>query len=290
MKKEIRELKDGVWQITTLNERWYAKPSQNKETKLPEYAYYPSSTWIAGYYPKGIGFYKWLAQKGWDEAEAIKVAAGDKGSKVHYACDDIDKGIKIEMNAHYPNPTTGQPEELTPEEYECVISFRDWTDKVKPELLANEITSFNEKEGYAGTIDKIYRINGEIWIVDIKTGPNLWPEQELQISSYSHLEVDYQKLGITDEEWANRKLAILQIGYRKNQSGYKFTEIQDKFKLFLNAKDVWANENPEATPKQANYPMSVQSEIRAKEIKQPELPIRAEVKKQLAKKRYARNK
>jgi len=216
---------------------------------------------------KELDFYKWLAQKGWDEAEAIKVAAGDKGSKVHYACGDIDEGKEVRMDSKYLNQTTGQEEELTTEEYECLISFRDWTDKTKPELLASEITAFNKKEMYAGTIDKIYRIDKQIWILDLKTGQNLWPEQELQISSYSHLDIDFQKLGITKKEWQGRKLAILQIGYRRNKNRYKFTEISDKFKLFLNAREVWENENPGAEPKQASFPVSIKSEIRTKKVK-----------------------
>jgi hypothetical protein len=279
MKKEIREIKDGVLCITTLNERWYAKPSINKETGLPEYRYFPSSTWIAGYYPKGIGFMKWLAEKGWDEAEAIKQAAGDKGSKSHYACQDIDAGQLIDIQtSKYVNPSTGQEEELTPEEIDCILSFRDWTDAVKPELLASELTAFNEAEGYAGTIDRIYRINGQILIPDLKTGQTIWPEWELQISSYSHLDIDYKALGITDEEWKNRKLAVLQIGYRKNQNRYKFTVIEDKFALFMHAKAIWANENPEAEPKEAKYPLVIQSKVRLVQSQIGSTEIKPEVK------------
>lgn len=267
MEREIREIKDGVLCITTLNERWYAKPSINKETGLPEYRFFPSSTWIAGHYPKGIGFWKWLADKGWNEAEAIKQAAGDKGSKVHYACQDIDLGEPVDIQtAKYLNPSTGQAEELTPEEIDCILSFRNWTDAVKPELLASELTAFNEVEGYAGTLDRIYRIAGQIYIVDLKTGQTIWPEWELQDSSYSRLDINYKSLGITDEEWKNRKLALLQIGFRKNNNKYKFTEIEDKFELFLHAKAIWTNENPEAKPKEASYPLVIQSKVRSERI------------------------
>lgn len=264
MKKEIREIKDGVLQITTLDERWYARPIKNKKSGLPEYEYCPSVTWIASYYPKGIAFYKWLANKGWDEAEAIKVAAGEKGSKIHQATEAIDAGEEIEITSKFINPTTMEEEELTPEEYKAVMDFVAWLDETKPELLANEITVFGD--GYAGTIDRIYRIDGQIWIVDIKTGQNIWEEYKLQLSAYSHAEIDYKKLGITDEEWKNRKLAILQIGYHKNQKGYKFTEIEDKYELFKVAMQIWKNENPNAFPEQAQYPLKLRSEIRAAKV------------------------
>ena len=60
MKKEIIDIdnKKKIIRITTLNERWYAKSVGEKKTGLPTYKFYPSSTWVAGYYPKGIGFYK----------------------------------------------------------------------------------------------------------------------------------------------------------------------------------------------------------------------------------------
>src|SRR5258706_2252693 len=100
MKKVIREVdeKRGIVQITVADERWYMKPVPNPETGIPEYTAVPSVTWIAGHWPKGVGFYKWLADKGWDEAEAVKHAAGDKGSRVHMAIEMILKGEEFRMD------------------------------------------------------------------------------------------------------------------------------------------------------------------------------------------------
>lgn len=261
MKKEIREVTDNVLRVTTLDERWYVKPSKDIITGLPSYDYKKSVTWVSQYYPKGIAYYKWLANKGWDEAESLKIAAGEKGSKVHKASEDIEKGVEIPIDAKYLNPTTGKEEELVLEEVDCIVSFRDWLDKVKPELLAIEMVVFGD--GYGGTLDRIYRYNGFIWIVDLKTSQYIWPSHEIQLSAYSHADIDYKSLGITDKEWANRKLGILQLGYRKNKAGYKFTEIEDKFDLFLVAMKIWANENPDAKPKQKDYPLTIKAECRA---------------------------
>src|SRR3989344_401389 len=264
MKKEIKKIKKGVIRITSLNERWYAKISINPKTGLKEYVYYPSSTWVSSYYPKGTYFYKWLAGKGWSEAESIKQAASDKGSRVHYACEDLDKGKHIKITDKYFNPSTKQKEELSKEEVDCIISYRDFLDEIKPVLLTQEITSFGDF--YAGTIDKIFTINNgkniQVWIVDLKTSQSIWPEHQLQISSYSHMQIDYKKLGISDKEWKNRKLALLQIGYKKNRKGYKFTEVEDKYHLFENAYKVWKNENSEKKPKERDYPSVIFSKLR----------------------------
>jgi len=79
MKKEIREIENGVMRITTVDERWYSRPVNDKVTGLPTYEFLPSVTWICESYPKGVAFYKYLANKfSWDEAEALKKAAGER--------------------------------------------------------------------------------------------------------------------------------------------------------------------------------------------------------------------
>ena len=259
MKKEIKivDEKKKIVQITTLDERFYTKPIFEEKTGLPQYKYYPSSTWIAGYYPKGIAFYKWFANKGWDEAEALKIAAGERGSKVHQATQLLESGEEMRMDVKMKNPNTLQEEEISVEEWEAILSYSKWFNETRPEVLAVELTVFNEKHEYAGTIDRIIRINGQVWIIDLKTSKSIWEEQILQISSYSNADVDYAALGITDEEWKNRKIATLQIGYKLNRNGYKFTEQQNKFDLFLVAKQIWKNENPKAKPKQIELPITI---------------------------------
>lgn len=247
MKKEIRNVdqQKGIAQITTFDERWYAKPSVNPTTGLPEYSFVPSVTWIAGHYPKGVAFYKWLADKGWDEAEAIKQAAADKGSKVHLAIKALIDGEEVRMDSRFTN-SEGVLEELKVAEYEAILSFADWYNETKPEVLASEYVVFNDEYGYAGTIDLKCRIAGKTYIVDFKSGQNIWPEYELQLSAYKHAEKGVDAL------------AILQVGYRRNKiKHYKFTELEDKFPLFLAARQIWANETGGEQPKQKDYPLSI---------------------------------
>ena len=264
MKIQIKKVdtERQIVQITTTDERWYKVKDM----------FVPSVTWIAGHYPKGIGFYKWLADKGWDEAEAIKQAAGDKGSKVHKAIEDIILGKEVKIDAKYRNNSTEQDEELTPQEYECVMSFVAWLDEINPEILATEYVAVNEGIGYAGTVDMKLKINGEIWLVDIKTSQSVWPEYELQVSAYKHADPEVQKM------------AILQVGYNRNKSKFKFTEVGDKFGLFLAAKEIWANETAGVQPSQKDYPLSLKWGMRkepTKKIKQSKLlkKVKAKAKK-----------
>jgi hypothetical protein len=251
MQKEVKYIdKDrGIMRVTTTSERWYMRPVINKETGIPEYQFVPSSTWISSYYPKGIPFYKWLAEKGWDEAEALKTSAGARGSRVHAACELLEAKGELSIDDVVEDAV------LTTDELGCVMSFAAWHEKEKPVLLANEMSVFGDF--YAGTLDRIYRIGKQVWIVDLKTGQSIWTEQEIQISSYSHAGIDYKALGITDEEWAARKLATLQLGYKLNKNRYKFTEVEDQYEMFKVAYEIWKNENRDSKPREVNIPLVI---------------------------------
>ena len=243
MKRELKEVKVelNVVQITTIDERWYHILDR----------FVPSSTWIAGYYPKGIAFYKWLADKGWDEAEAIKSAAGDKGSKVHSAISQLLKGGQLKMDDRFLNPSTNIQEELSVDEWDAIVSFQSWWEETKPsKILKMDATVYNEKENYAGTLDLLCQIENEIWLIDFKTSQYIWPEHELQLSSYLH--------ALSQPA----KMAILQIGYKRNKNRFKFTEIEDKFNLFLAAKQIWTNECAGEKPSQKDYPLTLKLTIK----------------------------
>lgn len=252
MKKEIGIVDEskGIYRVTTADERWYAIPHEDPTTGLPGYRYIPSVTWICGHYPKGVPFYKWLAEKGWDESQALKNAAGDKGSKVHNAIEDLIAGETVKMDAKYMNNSSKQEEELTLEEYEAVIAFAEWANEVKPKFLHKEMTVISEKYGFAGTVDCIAEIDGEVYVIDWKTSQYIWPEYELQVSAY--LEALKEMKVVKDA-----KLGILQVGYKRNKKSYKWNVLEPQFELFLAARSIWSKECAGDKPKQRDYPLAV---------------------------------
>lgn len=260
MQKIIKEVdqKRGIVQITTSDERWYLKSGKDTITGLPTYSPVPSVTWVAGHWPKGIAFYKWLADKGWDEAEAVKNAAGDKGSKVHLAIEMILNGEEFLINTKVLNKSTGDLEELSYEELLCVKSFCDWRDEVKPEVIATEITIMSEVHGYAGTVDLVCKIDGQLYVVDFKTSKQVWREHEMQISAY-RVALENGENPIAEKnpngtetgkmvDISNMRMAILQVGYNRNKAGFKFTEIEDQFPNFKVAYQIWKAEIGSNTP------------------------------------------
>jgi len=230
--RKVVDQKNNIVQVTTEDERWYLVGDE----------YIPSVTWIASNYPKGIGYYKWLANLGWNEAEALKNEAGDKGSMVHKAIEMLVGGEEIGHNAMIC--CNGETRELTVDEYEAVISFAKWWKATNPKLISSEFTTYSKEYGYAGTIDLLLEIDGEKWIVDIKTSSDIWPSHEIQLSAYGKSE-NVNKLG------------IIQVGYKRNKNKYKFTELTDKFDLFLASKKIWAEECSKTSPLQRDFPLSI---------------------------------
>lgn len=244
--KEIRQVsEDGkIVQITTWDERWYVKTEKDEETQnITQILSYPSSTWISSYYPKGVAYYKWLADKGWDEAEAIKSAAGDRGYRVHQAITKILSGEAISIDSSLENADTGNLEPIALDEYEAVMSFVEWFKAVNPKVVANEQVLFNERYQFAGTMDFLCEIDGETWLIDFKTSQYIWPSYEIQVASYAHT-----------LDTMPDKMAILQLGYKRNKKSYKLTELTDKFELFLAARQIWAHEAGNQKLLQKDYP------------------------------------
>ena len=245
MKKEIRNItEDGkTLQVTIADERWYLKTAE--DGSITEY---PSVTWIADHYPKGVEFYKWLAKHGWNEAESIKETAGDKGHKVHQGISSLLLCNKLSMDDTLRNSDTGEPEAIKLQEYEAILSFADWFKEAKPKTLENELVVFNEEHRYAGTADYICEMDGERWLIDFKTSQSVWPSFEMQLSAYAHA---------LAKELKPDKLGILQVGYRKNKRGFKLTEVEDQFDLFLAAKRIWQKECQGVTMFKKDYPVSI---------------------------------
>ena len=140
----------------------------------------------------------------------------------------------------------GENAELTAEEYEAIMSFYNWVKEANPKFSITEHTVFNSEIGYGGTLDAIAEIDGKTYIIDFKTSKDVYLSHEVQIASYLHC----------DNIKADN-MAILQLGYNKNKKKFKFTEIEDKFNLFLSAYGFWKEENENKQPHQKDYPTSI---------------------------------
>ena len=129
--------------------------------------------------------------------------------------------------------TTGEKIETVPEKYRGYVNaFYSYVKDNKLEILEVEKTVYNEKYGYAGTRDMKARINErkKPWILDFKTGKDIYQETALQLSAYKHADDEDCRLGVV---------------LLKEDGKYKFQEMEDEFEAFLACKTLWEWQNRE---------------------------------------------
>lgn len=251
MRREIRVVdpERQIVQWTFADERWYVRTVNRASGDEPVIDFVPSTTWISSHYPKGREFYRWLASHGLSEAEEIRAAAGEKGSKFHQAAHRLVTGGTVLMDDCFENPNTNAPEPLSPEEYFCLMTFTEWFEKTRPQVLAAEYAVWNEQLRYAGMVDLLCRIGRSVWMIDYTVSSAIWPSKEIQVAAYKHADTAIPR---------SVKLGILQVGYKKNRvQKYKFTQIPDRFPLFLAARKIWQYETEGQKPLQREYPLSL---------------------------------
>jgi len=147
---------------------------------------------------------------------------------------------------------------LSTEEWEAILSFQRWYEATKPETIANEFVVRNKVVGYAGTVDYLCLIDDTPYLIDFKTSQSLYTEHELQVSAYKEAIV---LPNIPVPHWGKFyreeiKLAILQLGYKRNKMGYKFTEVEDDFPAFLAAHTIFKKEVGRQDPPRREYPVN----------------------------------
>lgn len=284
MQKLIKEVdaKRGIVQITVADERWYLKGSIDPVSGIPVYKGVPSVTWVGGYYPKGIGYYKWLGEHGWDESQALMREAGEKGSAVHLAIEMILNGEEFRIDTKVADKTNSSERELTFEELECVKSFCDYLAELEQdyvvETIRNGMVLVSDNHNYGGTLDWLVRLTPRpegknplkldgptVFLDDFKTSQQVWRSAEMQVSAYKRaIESGENPVELLNPngtgtgkylDVTNIRIGILQVGYKRNKAKWKFTEVEDCFDLFLVAQKIWQKEVGDEQPRIVDFPI-----------------------------------
>ena len=136
---------------------WYQVFAGDKDL-----GYFPSVTTILNAYPQSQHLTRWIADQGWNESQRIKSEAGERGTNVHQAIEDLLAGQNL-IRLSY-----------SLEEWWKISTFVDWYHDTNPEILATEIALFSKKYKFAGRVDCIAKINDKITVIDWKTSGNLY--------------------------------------------------------------------------------------------------------------------
>jgi CRISPR/Cas system-associated exonuclease Cas4 (RecB family) len=269
-------------QINFLDERFYTVDNIN---------YYPSVTTVLGVYPKGYGFYKWLKENG-EDADEILEKAGEQGSKVHDAIDQIIKGHQVKWTHTFVDTLQLQTVEsaarfvddcnnglvtkyykevqfYTLEEWKMILRFVEFVESHNPIFIANEFNIVSIRYRLGGTLDIVVDMYGERWLIDIKTSNYLHKIHELQLAAYAVMFNDENPespitrtgiLWLKAQTWGAYKKgkSIQGNGWQLKEFDRHFSE---SFALFQHIRAIWDEENPNYQPKNITFPDRINLQV-----------------------------
>ena len=219
----------------TLSQHWYyvwkATPTGKKGKYL---GVFPSSTTILNAYPQSAQLTQWIAEQGWNESQKIKSEAGEDGTLIHKGIEYLLDGGEIIQDGYIP----GSNRMVSLKSYWKLSTFVNWYNEYQPTIIAKEMKIFNKKGGYAGTLDALIEVRGEIVLVDWKSSSSIHENFPLQFASYA----------VAIEQMTDLKIdqtACLQLG-AKNKNGYRYVmypDWKDHYKVFQNVQATWKYDN-----------------------------------------------
>jgi hypothetical protein len=245
--REFTKINTEKNRIEFLDSRFYQHANGN---------YYPSVTSILDAYPKSQAFFEWLKRTG-DDADEIRDEAGRKGSNVHQLCEDYDRGFECSILDHNLNAQYKQIEWAMFERY---VEFR--TKNPQYELLANELHYISPSYGFAGTLDRVFNVDGKRVLVDIKTSNAMHNHYWLQVTAYSKLWNEVNEHPIDDVAilWLNAKTrtegagkSVQGIGWKLNTPEYG---LDHYWSVFNSVYATWREENKNLQPRNFSYQLT----------------------------------
>ena len=232
----ILKISDDAQQITLPDSRYYRRNGK----------YYPSVTYVLGYYPKGKYFENWLKQVGFASDYIVKKAA-EEGTQVHELCEAYLNGEELKFL-----DDKGRPQ-YNPDVWQMFLRFVEFWETIKPTLIETEVHLFSDVLKVAGTCDLIVEINGELWLLDLKTSNQLQLTYELQTAVYGQCyeecfgrKIDhYGILWLKSSKRGSKKDKMQGKGWEVVESTRTFEENIDIFKTVKRLFDL---ENPTHSP------------------------------------------
>lgn len=220
----------------TLTGHFYSvwKKGKKKERFL---GHFVSATTILNAYPTSEYLVKWIADQGFHESRQMRDAAGRAGTKIHISIESLLAGETL------------QEVNYTIEEWVKLKAFVGWYEEYHPEIMATELAVFSKKGKYAGRVDCVAKIAGEITVLDWKSSKSIHESFPLQFSAYAHAIEENTDLKVV-------QTACLQLG-ASNKNGYRFVvypDWRDHYKVFEHVRATWqydffdSKKNPKEPP------------------------------------------
>ena len=142
-----------------------------------------------------------------------------------------------------------------PDVWQMFLRFVDFWEEHNPTLIETEVHLFSDELKVAGTCDLVCELDGELWIIDLKTSNHLQTTYDLQTAVYGQMykecygkEVDrYGVLWLKSKSRGADKKGNRLKG--KNWEIYESSRSQNEnLDIFLTVKKLFDLENPKHKP------------------------------------------
>ena len=186
----------------------------------------PSVTTILGILNKpALIHWAWECGTRGEDYRKVRDDAASVGTLAHYLILCHLKGIEPDLSEYSPDDVTRAET--------CLIKYLDWEKEHPIEPVLVEAPLVSEKHNYGGTIDCLARLNGDLILIDHKTGKAIYSDMFYQLAAYQEL------LKENGYEVANAR--ILRIG-RDNLEGFEervATNLDREFSLFHHCLEIY---------------------------------------------------
>jgi hypothetical protein len=242
--ERLIEYSEDNKQINVLDQRFYRRKGK----------YYPSVSSILNYFPKNQYFHSWLKDVGYNSDIIAKKAAWE-GTQVHNAAEKLILGEELFWLKS--DGTTNYSFDV----WNMILKFASFWKQANPILVATEYHLFSDKYEYAGTTDIICKIDGKLWLLDIKTSNSLHTSHNLQLAAYAKAwnETHNEQIEFIGIIWL--KSSVHKEKKDKIQGkGWELKVIEDidyNFDMFLKIRDIYNMENPKPKPMTETVPTSI---------------------------------
>ena len=151
--------------------------------------------------------------------------AADRGTSVHAIAEQIVRG---------------QEPEVPPELAGYVDAYRLFLAEWQPRFVAVEQMVCSLRHGYSGTFDAIAVIDGERWLIAIKTSSSTYAETALQLAAYAAADF----IGRPGDPHRYRVPRVTRFGVIRvtpdRADLVPYAVDRGTLRAFLRTRDVWA--------------------------------------------------
>ena len=149
--------------------------------------------------------------------------------------------------------------------WKMFLRFVEFWETTKAELLETEVFLYSDTLKVAGTCDLVCKINGELWVIDLKTSNQLQTTYDIQAAVYSRCfeecyDQKVDKVGILwlkSSKRGPKKGALQGKGWEVYES--KRSQ-EDNLEIFRHVRALFDLENPNLKPISEKWPTTVQKQ------------------------------